>query len=188
MPTSLPNWITIARICLVPVFVFLAYSTSHVGAIASFFVFGVASASDGLDGYLARRHGTVSRAGKFLDPLADKLLVGAALWVLVDTRSFPLWAALVIAVREVAVQWLRTRIVRGGQDLPASPAAKVKTMAQLAMVGWWLLPWNDRNIGHWLLLGLAVAVTLWSGIEYFVQAYRRRRVDKNPRMPEQAQP
>jgi len=171
---NLPNWITVARILLVPVFVVLAYAESDSAAIASFFVFGVAGASDILDGYLARKHGTVSRAGKFLDPLADKLLVGAALVVLVDARSFPLWAALVIAVREIAVQWLRISVVRGGADLPASPAAKVKTFSQLAMIGWWLLPFDDRNAVHWILLAVAVAATLWSGAEYFREAARTR--------------
>jgi CDP-diacylglycerol--glycerol-3-phosphate 3-phosphatidyltransferase len=180
---NIPNWITVARICLVPVFVVLAYTNSDAAAVASFFVFGVAGASDILDGYLARRHGTVSRAGKFLDPLADKLLVGAALVVMVDTRAFPLWAAIVIAVREIAVQWLRTRIVRGGADLPASPTAKVKTLSQLAMVGWWLLPWNDQNVGHWVILALAVGATLWSGFEYFVAAERKRRLIRGAGVP-----
>jgi CDP-diacylglycerol---glycerol-3-phosphate 3-phosphatidyltransferase len=177
---TLPNWITIARICLVPLFVVLAYSDSDAAAVGAFFVFGIAGASDLLDGYLARRHGTESRAGKFLDPLADKLLVGAALVVLVDTRAFPLWAAIVIAAREIAVQWLRTSVVRGGEDLPASPSAKVKTFSQLSMIGWWLLPWGGRNPGHWLLLGIAVAATLWSGFEYFREASRARTRRSTP--------
>jgi CDP-diacylglycerol--glycerol-3-phosphate 3-phosphatidyltransferase len=172
---NIPNWITVARILMVPVFVVLAYSDSKALAVASFVVFVVASASDIVDGYLARRHGTESRAGKFLDPLADKLLVGAALVVLVDTRLFPLWAAIVIGVREVAVQWLRTSVVRGGGDLPASPAAKLKTFSQMSMIGWWLLPWASRNPGHWALLGLAIGATLWSGFEYFAAAARGRR-------------
>ena len=167
---NLPNTITFARIVLIPVFVLLAYGESSGSAVAAFFVFGVASASDMVDGYLARRSGTVSRLGKFLDPLADKLLVGAALVVLVDAHGFPPWAAIVIAVREVAVQILRIQIVRRGTDLPASPAAKAKTLTQLAMVGWWLLPWPEINPGHWALLGLAVATTVWSGAEYFIVA------------------
>ena len=173
---NLPNGITIARIAIVPVFVLLAYSDSKPVLIAAFLVFGIASASDMVDGYLARRHGTVSRVGKFLDPLADKLLVGAALVVLVDARGFPLWAALVIASREVAVQVLRIRIVRGGGDLPASTAAKAKTLTQLAMVGWWLLPWDERNAGHWGLLALAVATTVVSGAEYFFRSHAPNEV------------
>lgn len=171
---NLPNGITVARIALIPVFLLLAYGDSDSFKVAAFLVFGVASASDMVDGYLARRHETVSRVGKFLDPLADKLLVGAALVVLVDVRSFPLWAALVIALREIAVQILRIRIVRTGADLPASLAAKAKTLTQVALVGWWLLPWGERNAGHWALLGLALVTTLWSGAEYFLRAGPRR--------------
>jgi len=171
---SLPNAITFARIALVPVFVILAYVDGAPAALAALGVFVGASLSDSLDGYLARRHGTESRLGKFLDPLADKLLVGAALFVLVDDRSFPLWAAILITVREIAVQVLRTNIVRRGGDLPASPTAKAKTVLQILMVSWWLLP-IDVGLVHWTLLVAALVATLWSGAEYF-SALRRKEV------------
>jgi CDP-diacylglycerol--glycerol-3-phosphate 3-phosphatidyltransferase len=167
---NLPNTITIARIVLVPVFLVLAYGDSTAAAVGAFVVFLVASLSDSLDGYLARKNETISRMGQFLDPLADKLLVGAALVVLVDTRDFPLWAALLIALREVAVQILRTSIVSGGGNLPASGFAKTKTVLQISMVCWWLLPWAGPNLGHWLYLAAALVVTFWSGFEYFVRA------------------
>lgn len=170
---NVPNAITLFRIALIPVFVFFAYGDTGAAAVISFGTFLVASLSDSLDGYLARRNGQVSRMGQFLDPLADKLLVGAALFVLVDTRGLPLWVALIIGLREIAVQILRTQIVSGGGTLPASPAAKAKTFAQIAMVCWWLLPWDGPNAGHWLLAGVAVATTLWSGIEYFVVAQKK---------------
>lgn len=165
---NLPNWITVARIVLIPVFLVLAYRDTTGYAVAALAVFLVASLSDYLDGYLARRHERVSRLGKFLDPLADKLLVGAALVVLVAQRSFPLWAALAIALREVAVQILRTQIVSGGKDLPASRAAKAKTALQIAMVSWWLLP-LDPGILHWALLVGVLVTTYWSGLEYFAR-------------------
>jgi CDP-diacylglycerol--glycerol-3-phosphate 3-phosphatidyltransferase len=171
---NVPNGITAARIGLVPLFVVFAYIGSTAYEVTAFVLFGVAAASDLLDGYLARRYGSVSSAGAFLDPLADKLLVGAALVVLVDRYAFPLWAALVIAVREIAVQVLRIRIVRSGAELPASPAAKSKTMAQLAMIGWWLLPWDRTTVGHWILLAIALAATVWSGGEYFVEYARSK--------------
>lgn len=170
---NLPNAITIFRIALVPVFVFFAYGDTRTAAILAFTVFLVASLTDSLDGYLARKNNQISRMGQFLDPLADKLLVGAALYVLVDTRSLPIWVALVIAVREIAVQILRTQIVSGGGNLPASPAAKAKTFAQITMVCWWLLPWEEVNLVHWALATLAVATTVWSGVEYFVVAQRK---------------
>lgn len=173
---NLPNWITVGRIALVPVFVMLAYGRSDAAAVGAFAVFVIASASDKLDGYLARRNDLISRTGVFLDPLADKLLVGAALVVLVDTRTFPVWAALIIGVREIAVLVLRTTIVSSGGVLPASPAAKTKTVVQLGMVSWWLLPWEDVFWAHWVLLAAALVTTVWSGAEYFGRSERVKEV------------
>ena len=167
---NLPNIITIARIACVPVFVYAGLGDSDLASWVSFTIFVAASISDQIDGYIARKRNLVTKLGQFLDPLADKLLVGAALVVLVADRRFPLWAAIVIAVRELAVQILRTQIVRGGGNLPASPAAKVKTVTQIVMVSWWLLPWSGPNLSHWILLGIALVTTLLSGVRYFVRA------------------
>lgn len=171
---NIPNAITAGRIALVPVFVTLSYSDRRDAALGAFLVFIVAALSDFVDGYLARRYKVVSSVGEFLDPLADKLLVGASLWVLVATREFPLWAALVIAAREVAIQILRIRVVSDGGRLPASPVAKVKTVLQIWMVGWWLLPWTDINVGHWMWLGATLTTTIWSGAQYFARTQQAR--------------
>lgn len=160
-----PNAITIGRVLLVPVFLVLAYG-SEAQAVAALIVFGVASLSDFIDGYLARRWQMTSAFGEWADPLADKLLVGAALVVLVDIRAFPLWAALVIATREVIVQILRAVIVKRGGALPASPAAKLKTVLQIGMVGWWLVPWERMTTMHWVWIGAVLVATLWSGADY----------------------
>jgi CDP-diacylglycerol---glycerol-3-phosphate 3-phosphatidyltransferase len=173
---NLPNLITLARIACVPAFVCAALKGSDAGAVAAFVIFVAASISDQIDGYIARKRNLVTKMGQFLDPLADKLLVGAALVVLVSERDFPLWAAIVIAVRELAVQILRTQIVRGGGNLPASPAAKLKTVTQVVMVSWWLLPWGGPNVSHWIVVAVALATTLWSGVEYFVRAQRVEEV------------
>ncbi len=151
---------------MVPPFVVFAYTRSDAGAVISFVIFLAASISDLVDGYLARRAATITRFGEFLDPLADKLLVGAALYVLVDTRAFPLWAALVIAAREVVIQVLRIRIVSAGGTLPASHFAKMKTVLQIGMVSWWLLPWDSAGFVHSAWLALALFATLASGAEY----------------------
>jgi CDP-diacylglycerol---glycerol-3-phosphate 3-phosphatidyltransferase len=172
---NLANLITVGRIALVPVFVVIAYGDTARAAIVAFIVYAVASASDSLDGYLARRHRTVSRAGQFLDPLADKLLIGAALVVLVTTREFPVVVAALIGAREIGVQWLRTRIVSKGGTLPSSPMGKWKTTLQSLMVLWWILPWDAINLGHWVVTTIALASTLWSGGEYFVEAAARRK-------------
>lgn len=166
---NLPNSITFARIALVPVFLWFAFGDSDAEQVAALAVFVVASLSDSLDGYLARRSGTITTLGQFVDPLADKLLVGAALVVLVADEGFPLWAALVIAVREVAVQVLRITRTSGGRTMPASPFAKAKTATQLGMVSWWLLPWESTNPGHWAWIAAALVTTTVSGFEYFVR-------------------
>lgn len=169
---NVANWITVGRIALIPVFVVLAYMRTDGSAIAALVVFAIASASDHLDGALARRRAIISRLGEFLDPTADKLLVGAALYVLVDLHDFPLWAALVIAVREVVITLVRSRIVAGGGTLPASKTAKLKTILQVAMVCWWLYPAEPGPI-HWALLIAGVAATLVSGIEYVMSLPQR---------------
>ena len=164
-----PNAITVARVVLVPVFVVLAYQGSYSARVASLVVFGVASISDLIDGYLARRWQITTRFGEFWDPTADKLLIGAALVVLVDLRGFPLWAALVIAFREIVVQFVRGAIVGSGGTLPASPAGKLKTMLQIFMVGWWLLPWERIGAMHWVWVYAVLGATLWSGTEYVLR-------------------
>lgn len=169
---NLPNAITIARVAMVPVLLLFAFGGSTGARITSFVIFLVASLSDILDGYLARKHGQITRLGQFLDPTADKLLVGAALVALVAERRFPLWAAIILGIREVAVQILRTRIVNAGGTLPASPAAKAKTVLQIWLVSWWLLPWGGINVVHGILLALALVVSVISGTEYFTTARR----------------
>ncbi len=161
-----PNAITVARVVLVPIFVVLAYADTTGAVAASLGVFAVASFSDFVDGYLARRWAITTAFGQWADPLADKLLIGAALVVLVDLRAFPLWIAVVISAREVVVQILRAVIVNKGGALPASPAAKLKTMLQIGMVGWWLVPWEKMNTMHWVWVGAVLVATLWSGAEY----------------------
>lgn len=171
-----PNAITVARVLLVPVFVVLAYARSDAAFVACLAVFGAASLSDFVDGYIARRRGITSSFGEWADPLADKLLIGAALVVLVDLRSLPLWAALVIVAREVVVQVLRAAIVKRGGALPASAAGKLKTILQIAMVGWWLAPWERMNAVHWISLAAVVLLTLWSGAEYVLGSTRSEEV------------
>jgi CDP-diacylglycerol--glycerol-3-phosphate 3-phosphatidyltransferase len=140
-------------------------------AAAAVFVLG--GLSDGLDGWLARRHGMTTRTGMWLDPLSDKLLVSAAVIALVIVDRFPLWAAVTIVVREVAVTVLRA--VRGtrGTSMPASSLGKAKTATQLLAVTLYLLPLGPGADGVKLaVLVVAVAFTVLSGIDYFVHVRR----------------
>ncbi len=168
---NLANAITVARLLLVPVFLFLAYRGAEPAKVGMLTIFIVASLSDSLDGYIARRNDAVTRLGQFLDPLADKILVLAALVVLVDWRGFPVVAAGIFFLRELTVQIFRNNVVRAGGTLPASTFAKAKTVLQIVMVSWWL-GFEDVTAVHWVLLFAALAVSLWSGTEYFVRAYR----------------
>lgn len=176
---SWANFVTMVRILLIPAFVVLMFMAGpsrpeepavHAASYFAFIVFSVAALSDSLDGYLARRFNRVTRLGQFLDPLADKLLIGAALIALVMLRGFPAWAAIVIVTREVAVSVLRSMALRRGRDLPASSTGKIKTALQIPTVMLWLLPREGWiSIAQDLSVIVAVILTLLSGIQYFMR-------------------
>lgn len=166
------NLVTWARIALIPVFVYFVYEAGDSAQMtaagwAALVTYLVATMSDYVDGYLARRLDVITPAGQFLDPLADKFLVGAALVGLIAFKGFPVWAALVIAVREVAIVALRSAAMRRGNSMPAGNHAKYKTTVQLVMVLVWLFP----RAGGWVpvqdvMLYAAVLITAYSGMRY----------------------
>jgi CDP-diacylglycerol--glycerol-3-phosphate 3-phosphatidyltransferase len=160
----------------VPVLVVLVLVQTRWASYAAAAVFVAGGLSDGLDGYLARRHAMTTRTGVWLDPLSDKLLVSAAVIALVVVGRFPLWAALVILVREVAVTVLRA--VRGtqGASMPASGLAKAKTASQLLAVTLYLLPLGPSSDGVKVaVLVVAVVFTVASGLDYFLRIRRPAR-------------
>jgi CDP-diacylglycerol--glycerol-3-phosphate 3-phosphatidyltransferase len=162
---------------LVPVLLVLVLIDTRAASYAAAAVFVAGGLSDGLDGYLARRHAMTTRTGMWLDPLSDKLLVSAAVIALTIVDRFPLWAAIVILVREVAVTVLRA--VRGtqGSAMPASTLAKAKTASQLLAVTLYLLPLGPSMDGVKLaVLIVAVVFTVASGVDYFVPLRRPRSV------------
>jgi CDP-diacylglycerol--glycerol-3-phosphate 3-phosphatidyltransferase len=168
-----PNIISVLRVLLVPLLVVLILarerSTSYVAAM----VFVVAAATDGLDGYLARRHASTSRTGQWLDPLADKVLVAAPVITLAALGEFPVWAAVVIVSREIGISLLRVVLGLRGRGMPASPSAKVKTTVQLTAIALYILPlghaWNGLKLG---MLIAAVVLTVWTGLQYVARAVR----------------
>jgi len=180
---NLANSITIARILLIPVFlvVFLSGIPEPYGDIAAAAVFTLAAATDKLDGYVARRSKQITTLGQFLDPLADKLLIAAALLALVSEGRVAAWVAMVIIVREIAVSVLRIVGVAQGVSIPADRYGKLKTVLQTVYIVWVLVPTRDvaRLLGmpsdlaaavEWSLAALVVAITLVSGVRYFVNA------------------
>jgi CDP-diacylglycerol--glycerol-3-phosphate 3-phosphatidyltransferase len=157
--------------------VILVLSRERPAAYAAAALFVVAGVTDGLDGYLARRHASVTRLGQWLDPLADKALITAPVVALVIVGEFPLWAAAVIVVREFAVSLLRAWLGTRGRAMPASWWGKAKTAAQLLVVLLYLLPDLSepaRDVRLWFLLA-AVVLTVWSGLDYLWRALRQPR-------------
>jgi len=160
---TLPNKITVLRMLLVPVYLLLAY-TGHM--YIAFAVFAVASISDFVDGYLARKYHVVSVFGKFMDPLADKILVLSAMCFLVEKGLMPGWAVAVVLFREFAVSGLRLIAAEKSIVLAAGWSGKVKTAS--TMVALCVLMLFPTRILCIIATVLIVATTLYSGIEYFV--------------------
>jgi CDP-diacylglycerol--glycerol-3-phosphate 3-phosphatidyltransferase len=170
---NLANRVTIIRILLVPIFLYFVLENIPYGTYIAAGIFIVAASTDGLDGYLARKRKEVTNLGKLLDPLADKLLITAALISLVESGVLPAWVAIVIISRELAVTGLRALAAAEGVIIHASPVAKLKTISQIvAIVGllidnfpFSLIGFPFTSIAVWV----AIVLTIWSGLEYFIR-------------------
>jgi CDP-diacylglycerol---glycerol-3-phosphate 3-phosphatidyltransferase len=193
---NLANTITISRILLIPVFLVVLFSgiPEPYGNIAAAAVFVLAAATDKLDGYVARRNKQITTLGQFLDPLADKLLIAAALIALVSQNRVAAWVAMVIIGREIAVSVLRIVGVAQGVSIPADRYGKLKTVLQIVYVVYVLVPTESVarliNVSpevaeaiQWVLAGLVVAVTLISGVRYFLNARGVIRMPGTPQRP-----
>jgi CDP-diacylglycerol--glycerol-3-phosphate 3-phosphatidyltransferase len=155
------------------VLVLLVVSRSDTAAVVAAAVFVFGAFTDGLDGYLARRYEGTTRIGQWLDPLADKILVTAPIVAMTAIGTFPAWATVIIVVREFAVSLLRAWLGSRGIGLPASPWGKVKTAVQMLLVPLYLLPLDGADTVRLVVLWLAVVLTVWSGLDYFLKAARR---------------
>jgi len=169
----LPTLLTLSRIVLIPVFVFSVHLHPIFGAL----VFGIASLTDFLDGYLARRSGEITKFGIILDPLADKFLVISALIVLVDLERLSAWIAIVIIVREFLVTGLRVVALSKDIVIPAELGGKIKTGVQIAAVlclvlNRSLFDINLYDIGI-ILIWLAMILSIVSGVQYTISFGRR---------------
>lgn len=175
-PLNLPNFLTVVRILLVPVLIVALLEKTGGGDLLAAIVFAVASITDALDGYLARSRNAVTTFGKLMDPIADKLLVVAALIALVSLDRLEAWVAMVIIAREFAVTVLRVAVgTQQGVVISASPLGKLKTAAQVAMV-MCLIAVHGRPLWVSLVVYATVIVTVMSGADYFFGL--RRRVEE----------
>jgi CDP-diacylglycerol--glycerol-3-phosphate 3-phosphatidyltransferase len=177
------NVLTLVRVALIPVLVAVLLSALPEADLLAAIVFVIASATDALDGWIARRRSMVTAFGKLMDPLADKLLITAALVSLVALYRLDAWVAMVIIAREFAVTGLRMLAVEQGHVISASVWGKLKTTTQVAMV--LALIWVDRPAA-WvdILIYVTVAITVLSGADYF---YRLRNLLTDERPEPQAQ-
>jgi CDP-diacylglycerol--glycerol-3-phosphate 3-phosphatidyltransferase len=160
------NWanrLTLLRVLMIPLFVVCVNLNWQ---IVSLVVFIGASVTDFADGYIARHYDQVTNFGKFADPLADKLLVMAALLLFVERGSLPTWVLLLVIAREFCVTGLRLVAVEGGRVIAASWSGKVKTFSTMICVCLMLLP--IPGVLNTVCVGVILLTTLYSGIEYFI--------------------
>jgi CDP-diacylglycerol--glycerol-3-phosphate 3-phosphatidyltransferase len=166
-PLNLPNFLTVVRILLVPVLIVALLEKTSDGDLLAAIVFAVASLTDAIDGYLARSRNWVTTFGKLMDPVADKLLIVAALIALVSLNRLEAWVAMVIIAREFAVTVLRLAVgAQQGVVISASPWGKIKTAIQVAMVIA-LIAVHGHPVWLSALIYCTVAVTVISGADYF---------------------
>lgn len=163
---NIPNALTLGRILIIPVFiVLLTVWQSSLSHVLAAIIFALASITDYLDGYLARKWKVVSNFGKFADPMADKILVMTAFIMLVELKMAPAWVVAIIICRELAVTGLRLLLVEnGGTVLAAAMPGKIKTFSQMFAIIFLLLHWN---LSGQVLLYIALFFTLYSGYDYF---------------------
>ena len=169
------NIITLIRIALVPLFMWTMSSTGSAFDVISIVIFAIASLTDGIDGYIARKYNQVTNFGKFIDPLADKLLVTAALLIFVGRGVIPSWAAMLIIAREFFVTSLRiVAISEKNLVVAANFAGKIKMVVQIVCILFLLTNYTETVVFSSVTLGdtavaLMVVVTVWSGIVYFAK-------------------
>ena len=164
------------RVLLVPFLVLLILAEERSAASVAAVIFVVGAATDGLDGYLARRYDSTTRTGAWLDPLADKIFVVSPVLTLAALGKFPVWAAVILVGRELAISVLRVVLGLRGRSMPASRAAKLKTTLQLLAITLYILPLGDEADALKLaVLVVALVLTVYTGLDYAMQAGRRTR-------------
>jgi CDP-diacylglycerol---glycerol-3-phosphate 3-phosphatidyltransferase len=178
---NVANALTVARMALVPVFLLALFAgggRDFVWRLAAAAVFALASITDHVDGNIARRRGLVTDFGKIADPIADKVLTGAALIGLSVLGELPWWVTGVIAAREVGVTLVRFWVIRY-EVIAASRAGKAKTLLQVVAIALYVIPFPPA-VGpvRWLTMGAAIVLTVLTGLDYGVRAVRLRAMSR----------
>ena len=176
---NLPNIITLIRISVVPFLFILLTEPGEFWSLILAILFAVASITDMLDGYLARKYNMITTMGKFLDPLADKLIVNTAMILMIPIGRIPAWIVAVTIIRDLIVDGIRSIASSEGLYIQASTLGKQKTIAQLfavtALMVWYPFFGVNSYIVGMALLYIALLLTIYSGLDYLVKFYRRAK-------------
>ena len=164
---NLPNKLTLLRIIMILPFLLVLYLDVPGAAYIALAIFILASLTDMLDGKIARKHNLITDFGKFADPLADKMLVTAAMIWFVENGQMPGWALLIVILREFAVSGLRMVASDKGRVIAAGWSGKVKTASTMVCIVIMFLPIPAPL--NWACIAVIMATTIWSGVEYFVK-------------------
>jgi CDP-diacylglycerol---glycerol-3-phosphate 3-phosphatidyltransferase len=183
-PLNIPNILTVIRIMLVPVLIVALLGNTPSGDVFAAVVFALASLTDFIDGYLARARRSITTFGKLMDPVADKLLIVAALISLVSLHRLAAWVAMVIITREFAVTALRIGATQAKVVIEASMFGKVKTCVQIAAILAVIAFHRHQPVWVGLLIYLTVVVTVLSGLDYFFGLRKRIQEAELGRMRE----
>jgi len=176
---NLPNSITLLRLAVVPVLFLLLLSPGRILSMVIAVLFILASITDLVDGYVARKYNIVTTMGKFLDPVADKLIVSTAMIMMIPIGRIPAWIVAIIIMRDVLVDGVRSIASAEGLVIEASRLGKQKTLCQIVAVSALLIHYdtvfglNAHSVGM-VILYLALVLTLWSGTDYFMKFYKAK--------------
>ena len=161
------NKLTMLRVIMIPAFMLVLYLGFPGANYVALVIFAIASATDYLDGYIARHYNQVTDFGKFMDPLADKCLVTAAMLWFVEVGLMPAWALLIVIVREFAISGLRMNAATTGRVIAAGWSGKVKTASTMVCIVLMFLPIGA--LINSICVGIIVVTTIYSGVEYFMK-------------------
>ena len=173
---NLPNTISLLRIGVIPVLFLLLFSPGPLMSLVIAVLFIISALTDLLDGYVARRYGIVTTMGKFLDPIADKLIVNTAMIMLITIDRIPAWIVAIIVIRDFAVDGIRTIASSEGIIIQASPMGKRKTLCQIFAVSALMIHYPfigaDAHSVGMVILYIALVLTVLSGADYLLKFYR----------------
>lgn len=172
---NLPNLITLLRVGIIPILFFLLTDPGHVWSLIIALLFIMAALTDLLDGYVARKYHITTNIGKFLDPIADKLIVNTAMILMIPIGRIPAWVVSIIIIRDFVIDGIRTIATSEGLIIDASKLGKKKTLCQIFAVSALMIHYpfigaNAHTVGL-VILYIALWLTIHSGIDYFIKFY-----------------